>query len=386
MTAPLAGLRVIEFAGLGPTPFTAMMLANMGAEVLRIERSWPPDTSLGDPERDFLRGGRPAIVLDLKTQQGRDYARDLVRQADVLIEGYRPGVMERLDLGPDRLNAENSRLIYARMTGWGQTGPLSLTAGHDINYLALTGALHMMGDPDRPPAPPINLVGDYGGGAMFLLSGILAALLSRQGTGLGQVVDAAMTDGVSMLMTQMFAWSAMGSWHADRGSNLLDGSAYFYRCYETADGKFIAVGALEAKFHDELLRGLGLDPVDFPDRLTSGVWAERSAIIGAIFKSASRDEWVRRLAAFDACVTPVLTMAEAVDHPSNTARGAHLTGVSGPQPAFAPRLMRTPATVRAVPKTPLADGIERLRDWGLNTSFFNTQADAKNLTRASAKP
>lgn len=368
MTGPLAGIRIVEFAGLGPTPFAAMMLADMGAEVLRIERGWPPADGPGDPAFDYLRRGRPAIVLDLKSDEGRAAALDLAARADVVLEGYRPGVMERLGLGPDTLQEANPRLIYARMTGWGQEGPLARKAGHDINYLALTGGLHMMGPPDRPPFPPINLVGDYGGGGMFVVTGILAALVARQASGRGQVVDAAMVDGASVLMTQIFAWSAMDAWRPERGANLLDGGAYYYRCYETADGGYIAVGALEPQFHDALLRGLGLDPADFPDRLNRIHWADRTTQLAAVFRTRTRDEWVAQLEPFDACATPVLTMAEAAAHPANTARGVHVTAPGGVQPAFAPRLSDTPGGVGAMPDRPGAEAAPRLAAWGFDAA------------------
>ena len=381
MSGPLSGLRVIEFAGLGPTPFAALMLASMGAEVLRIERSGATEDESGDVSFDFLRGGRPAISVDLKTGSGKDVVRELISRSDVLLEGFRPGVMERLELGPHRLLADHPSLIYARMTGWGQTGPLANKAGHDINYIALTGGLHMMGDADRPPFPPINFIGDYGGGAMFVLTGILAALVERQSSGQGQVVDAAMTDGTSMLMTQIFAWSAMGFWQPVRGANLLDGSAYFYRCYEAADGGYLAVGALELKFHDELLRGLGLDPVDFPDRLDRVSWRERAGLLSAIFKTAPRDEWVRRLEPFDACVTPVLTLEEAVVHPANLARDAHHRGPRGPQPAFAPRLSRTPSMIAPILHGPSADPASRLASWGLDEAAIGRLMPQQQIRR-----
>lgn len=376
-TRPLAGTRVVEFAGLGPTPFAAMLLADLGAEIVRIERAGPPAASPGDEAFDTLRRGRPAIVLDLKTAEGRDTARTLIARADVLLEGFRPGVMERLGLGPEELAAADPRLIYARMTGWGQSGPLAMKAGHDINYLALTGGLHMMGPPDRPPFPPINFVGDYGGGGMIVVCGILAALLARAATGRGQVIDAAMVDGSSLLMTQMFAWSAMGAWRPERGANLLDGGAYFYRCYETADGGYVAVGALEPQFHDALLRGLGLDPAGFPDQLDPAHWRARADALAAIFRTASRDQWVARFEPFDACLTPVLTLDEAVAHPANAARGVHLPAAGGVQPAFAPRLSDTPAQVGAVPDGSPDAAADRLVAWGLDPDHARALAAAQ---------
>jgi alpha-methylacyl-CoA racemase len=374
---PLAETRVVEFAGLGPTPFAGMLLADLGAEVVRIERAGSPAASPGDPAFDTLRRGRPGIVLDLKTAAGRDAARELAAHADVLLEGFRPGVMERLELGPAELLAADPRLIYARMTGWGQTGPLATKAGHDINYLALTGGLHMMGPPDRPPFPPINFVGDYGGGGMVVVCGILAALLARAQTGRGQVIDAAMVDGSSLLMTQMFAWTAMGAWRPVRGANLLDGGAYFYRCYEAADGGYLAVGALEPQFHDALLRGLGLDPADFPDQLDPAHWPERADALAAIFRTAPRDDWVACFAPYDACVTPVLTLAEAVTHPANVARGVHLPAPGGVQPAFAPRLSDTPAHVGTVPDASPDAAADRLVAWGVDPARARALAVAR---------
>ena len=368
---PLRGIRLVEFAGLGPTPFAAMMLADMGAEIIRIERAWPPRDLPGDPGFDFLRRGRPAIVVDLKSPEGRAHAIELIGAADILLEGYRPGVMERLGLGPDAMTALRPQLIYARMTGWGQHGPLAHRAGHDINYLAMTGGLEMIGDADRAPPPPINFLGDYGGGAMFVVAGILAALIERHSSGKGQVVDAAMIDGTSMLMTQIFAWSAMGAWRPERGSNLLDGGAYFYRCYETSDGRYIAVGALEPQFHDALLTGLGLDPADFPDRTNSVHWAERGARLAAIFRTATRDEWIERLSPYDACVSPVLSAAEAVTHPANTARNVHEVTPLGVQPAPAPRLSRTPFQLSEMPGEPGPEARPRLLEWGFSPDLVD---------------
>lgn len=362
---PLTGVRVVEFAGLGPTPFAAMMLADMGAEVLRIERAWPPAAEPGPWNRDYLRRGRPTIALDLKSVDGAEVARELIAAADVLIEGFRPGVMERLGLGPDAVAAINPRLVYTRMTGWGQSGPLSHAAGHDINYLALTGALHLIGPADRPPVPPVNLVGDYGGGGMFAVVGILAALLARASGGRGQTIDAAMVDGSSMLMTQIFSWSAMGAWRPEREANLLDGGAYFYRCYATSDDRYMAVGALEPAFHDAMLRGLGLDPADYADRLDPAHWPARAERIAAAFATRTRDEWATRFADLDACVTPVLTMEEAVAHPANLTRHVHCPAPGGTQPAFAPRLDRTPGIVGEMPGPPGADAAVHLARWGI---------------------
>jgi alpha-methylacyl-CoA racemase len=369
MTGPLAGIRVIEFAGLGPTPFAAMMLADFGAQVLRIEKLGAPPVSPGDRKFDFLNRGRPSIALDLKSPDGIALARALLASADVLLEGYRPGVMERLGLGPDPLMTEHPRLVYARMTGWGQEGPLALKAGHDINYIAMTGGLYMIGEADRPPPPPVNLFGDFGGGSMFVITGILTALIERAMSGRGQIVDAAMTDGAAMLLTQIFAWQAMGFWTPGRATNLLDGAAYFYRCYETLDGGYVAVGALEPQFHDEMIRGLGLDPADFPDQLDRSLWPARAQIVAALFLTRTRDAWVEAFAPYDACVTPVLTMDEAIVHPANACRQAHVTRASGTQPSPAPRLSRTPAVIGAEPGMPAEGGADALHMWGIESDI-----------------
>lgn len=365
MSGPLAGIRVVEFAGLGPTPFGAMMLADMGAEVLRLDRAGAEAIGGGDERDNFLNRGRPSLAIDLKSEAGRTMAIEAIRVADVLIEGFRPGVMERLGLGPEPMLALNPRLIYARMTGWGQSGPMTAKAGHDINYLSMTGALNLIGPFDGPPVPPINYVANFGGGGMLMAVGILGALVERASSGQGQVVDAAMVDGASLLATQIFSWTKMGRWHEGRGGNLLDGSAYFYRCYETADGKFLAVGALEPQFHAELIRGIGDDPVDYADHLNPEHWPERGARLEAIFKNRTRDEWLAHFAPFDACISPALTPEEAVAHPANQARAVHVEIAGAAQPAPAPRFSRTPAAIPAPPVLPGEGGLERLRAWGV---------------------
>lgn len=381
MSGPLRDVKVLEFAGLGPTPYSCMMLADMGAQVLRIDRIDAGNSPV-DMSRELLNRGRPSIALDLKSPDGIAFARELAATVDVLVEGFRPGVMERLGLGPAPLMADNPRLVYARMTGWGQEGPMSQQAGHDINYLALTGALHMVGPADRPPVPPINLVGDYGGGGMFLVTGILAALLERGTSGRGQQVDAAMVDGASVLLTQIFGWSKMGLWRDEREGNLLDGAAYFYRCYETADRRYMAVGALEPQFHANLIRGLGLDPADFADHLDRRHWAARAAQLAAVFRTRSQADWVATFDGIDACVSPVLTMAEAVHHPANVARRAHVTLAGIEQPAPAPRFSRTPASLSTPPVLPGVGGASRLVDWGVPEARLDVLRGA-GLLRAS---
>ena len=339
---PLSGLRIIEFDGLGPVTFAGMFLADLGAEVLRLSRSAdagaPAFSEVGGA---VLHRGRAAVGVNLKDPGDLAGVLDLIGTADALIEGFRPGVMERLGLGPDVCAERNARLVYGRITGWGQTGPMARQVGHDINYIALSGALHAMGEPDRPPRPPLNLVGDYAGGAMMLVTGVLAALLEAKTTGRGRVVDAAMTDGSALLMSLFQALGARGLWSGSRGANLLDGGAPFYRCYTCADGRYVAVGALEPQFYAALISGLGLTPEAAPQFDLAG-WPGLHARFEAIFATRDRDDWAERFADTDACVTPVLTGAEAARHPHNAARGTFVDpGVV--QAAPAPRFNGTPA-------------------------------------------
>ncbi|MEX5631649.1 CaiB/BaiF CoA transferase family protein [Parafrankia sp. FMc2] len=342
MTGPLSGLRVVELAGIGPGPHGAMILADLGADVVRIQRP-----KLGDGPDDWLLRGRRLLEVDLRDPDGLARALDLIARADVLIEGYRPGVAERLGLGPDECLARNPRLVYARMTGWGQTGPLARRAGHDINYISLTGALHAMGSADERPPPPLNLVGDYGGGSMFLLVGILSALLERERSGQGQVIDAAIVDGTSVLLQMMFAWRGMGDWHGygpwtdERGTNLLDGSRPFYDTYTCSDGRHVAVGPLEPQFYAQLLKGLGLAEADLPDQFDPAGWPVLREAFTAAFAARTRDEWAALFDGTDACVTPVLTLSEAGEHPHLAARGAIVDADGVPQAAPAPRFSRS---------------------------------------------
>jgi alpha-methylacyl-CoA racemase len=340
-TMPLAGVKIIEFSGLGPTPFGAMLLSDLGADILRIERKGAVNPLGGDPRFDFIFRGRPHVAFDLKSAGDMETVRNLLERADVLIEGFRPGTMERLGLGPEELLGTNERLIYARMSGWGQSGPLSQKAGHDINYLALSGGLFPIGPFDGPPVPPLNFVGNFGGGGTFLAMGVMAALHERARSGKGQVIDVAMIDGISVLMTQLAGWMQMGQWTKDRGGNLLDGSAYFYRCYRTADDRHIAVGALEKPFHDEFLRGLGKDPEDFPDYLNPNSWAERAEQLAKEIETKTMQEWEAKFADRDACVTPVLTLEEAANSRTNKARGSLIAKEISIQPRPAPRFSRS---------------------------------------------
>ncbi len=327
---PLEGIRIVEFTGIGPAPFCAMVLADLGAQVIRIDR---PGAARN--HGDVLHRSRPCIALDLKNPADVARAMRLIEKADALIEGFRPGVMERLQLGPNECLARNPKLVYGRMTGWGQAGPLADTAGHDINYIALSGALHAMGRKDVPPAPPLNLVGDFGGGGMLLAVGILAGVIEAQRSGKGQVVDAAMTDGASLLMAIIYGMRAAGAWKNERASNLLDGAAPFYDTYACADGKFLAVGAIEPQFYALLLEKIGL--ADSP-----ASWPEKKKQFAEIFRQKTRDEWCALLEGTDACVAPVLDLDEAPRHPHNVARQTFVEVDGVVQPAPAPRFSRHP--------------------------------------------
>jgi alpha-methylacyl-CoA racemase len=332
---PLVGLRVVEMAGIGPAPFAGMLLADMGAEVVRIDR---PGAPAAKPS-DVTARGKRAMPLDLKDPGAVAELLGMLENADALIEGFRPGVMERLGLGPAECRARNPRMVYGRMTGWGQTGPLAPTAGHDINYIAISGALDAIGTADAP-VPPLNLVGDYGGGGMLLAMGVLAALLHAQRTGEGQVVDAAMSDGAALLMAPIYGMRAAGRWSAPRGGNLLDGGAPYYGTYPCADGKFLAVGPIEPQFFALFIQGIGLDVADFAGRADTAEWPALRARIAAVLRTRTRDDWAEVFAGSDACVAPVLTMAEAPGHPHNTARGTFIVGDGVVQPAPAPRFTK----------------------------------------------
>lgn len=354
----LQGIRVLEFAGIGPAPFVCMLFADMGADVVRIDRhGYTPDAG----EAILLRGRR-SIALDLKQPQDLARARDLARCADLLVEGYRPGVMERLGLGPQSLLAEHPKLVYGRMTGWGQSGPLSGVAGHDINYLSITGALHAIGTEERP-VPPLNLVGDFGGGAVLLAFGMLAALTHVRAGGQGQVVDCGMCDGTPLLLAMQLSMLAQGQWRDQRRSNLLDGGAPFYDTYRCADGRWIAVGALEARFFELLAERTGLSRTDFPDHMDRSKWPALRAAFTRIFASRTREDWCRIFEGSDACVSPVLTLTEAPDHPHHRARGtyARVNGLTQAIPA--PRLSSTPGQIGAAARPAGADEAEILRDW-----------------------
>ena len=360
MSGPLTGLRVVELAGIGPGPHAAMMLSDLGADVVRVVRPTAPESEYATTSH-VLRG-RTTVLADLKNSVDIARVRDLINSADVLIEGFRPGVTERLGLGPDDFAKSNERLVYARMTGWGQTGPLATSAGHDINYISLTGALNAIG-PTAGPVPPLNLVGDYGGGSMFLVTGILAALFERQASGLGQVVDSAMIDGVSALVQPILELRAIGVWNDGRANNLLDGGAPFYRTYACRDGQFVAVGSIEPQFYALLLKGLDLDSSSLPDQNDRSSWTSLAETFALAFRQHDRDHWVSVFEGTDACVTPVLTFAEAPSHPHVAARASLVSAGDDVVSASAPRFSRT--TGRAAEGTPstVADLDSVLGDW-----------------------
>lgn len=341
MSGPLAGIRIIEIAGIGPGPFCGMMLADHGAEVIRVDRPGG-QALLGDPSSDLLNRSRKSVCIDLKQPEGIAAVRRLIGSADGLIEGFRPGVMERLGLGPDVLLADNPRLVFGRMTGWGQDGPYAQAAGHDLNYIALSGVLHACGRAGDKPTPPINLLGDFGGGGMMLAFGMVAALLNAAKTGEGQVVDCAMTDGSALLATMIWSLRANGRWSDRRGTNLLDTGSHFYDCYETADGEFISIAPVEPQFYRDLLSRLGLaDDLDFASQYDPRRWPALKERLDALFRSKSRAEWCALLEHTDACFAPVLSMDEAPLHPHNQARETFLSVDGAVQPAPAPRYSRT---------------------------------------------
>jgi alpha-methylacyl-CoA racemase len=345
---PLSSLRVIEIAGIGPGPFAAMMLADMGASVIRVDRPEAvPDSLPSGPHPDLLNRGRRSIAVDLKSAAGRETVLDLIEGADALIEGFRPGVMERLGLAPEVCLARNPRLVYGRMTGWGQEGPLAQFAGHDINYIALTGALHACGRASDAPVPPMNLVGDFGGGGLILAFGIVSGVIHARLSGAGQVVDAAMVDGASLLTTAIHGLRNRGVWNSPRGENLLDTGAPFYEVYECADGKYVALGAIEPQFYAELVRRTGFveDP-DAPDRMREEGWVNAKKQWAELFRTKTRDEWAAMAAESDACLAPVLDWDEAPAHPHLAARGTYVEHAGVVQPAPAPRFSHTPTVIQ----------------------------------------
>ncbi|HEY7489000.1 MAG TPA: CaiB/BaiF CoA-transferase family protein [Streptosporangiaceae bacterium] len=361
---PLSGVRVIELAGIGPGPFAAMLLADLGAEVIRVERA--NARAFPKPDKDLSNRGKRSVAVDLKNPAGKDVLLRLVERSDVLLEGFRPGVTERLGIGPDDCLARNPKMVYGRMTGWGQQGPLSQSAGHDIGYIAVSGVLHAIGRAGGPPQVPINLLGDFAGGSMYLVVGVLAALLEARAGGTGQVVDAAIVDGAAHLSTFVHAFLAAGAWQDQRGVNMLDTGAPWYDVYETADGGHMAVGAIEPQFYAELVRRLGLEGEEgLPAQHEFGRWPELRARFATAFKAKTRDEWAEIFLPGDACVAPVLSLREAQQHPYNTAREVFVTGGDGePQPAPAPRFSRTPGAIGGPPALPGQHSREVLTELG----------------------
>jgi alpha-methylacyl-CoA racemase len=361
---PLAGLRVVEMAGLAPSPFACTVLADLGADVIRVDRARPGRDVFGIPG-DPLARSRRSIGIDVKSAAGLDVVLRLVDGADVFVEGFRPGVAERMGLAPAVCLGRNPRLVYGRMTGWGQDGPLAPTAGHDINYIGIAGVLDTIGRPDERPVPPVNFIGDFGGGGLLLAMGVLAALYERIGSGRGQVVDASMVEGAALLSTQLHGLRAAGMWGGDRGANLLDGGAPFYDTYRAADGRYVAVGAIEQRFWTDLLRVLDLDAGSLPDRLNPANWAALREVLAARIATRPRDEWAKLAHGTDACLTPVLSPWEAAEHPHNVARGTFVEVGGVPQPAPAPRFDRTMPATPQPPSAPGADTEEVLRELGL---------------------
>jgi alpha-methylacyl-CoA racemase len=362
VSGPLTGLRVLELAGLGPAPHACMVLADLGADVVRVERP-NAHTFLSGGVRDQTQRGRRSVAIDLKSDEGRELVLQLAEKADVFVEGFRPGVTEKLGLGPDALAARNPRLVYGRITGWGQDGPLAERAGHDINYLGLTGSLAAMGRAGETPAPPLNLVADFGGGSMLLLVGILAALQERTVSGRGQTIDAAMVDGVALLSHMMWTFRGQGIWDDERQHNLLDGGAPFYDTYTCKDGRFVAVGPIEPQFYDLMLEELGLADAGLPDRMDVPQWPVLRKAFTDVFLTRTRDEWTAVFDGKDACVTPVVEPSEVPTEPHLSARGTFFEQDGVFQPSPAPRFSRTPAAVPPPPGQPGADNDAVIADW-----------------------
>jgi alpha-methylacyl-CoA racemase len=379
MSAPLAGLRIIEIAGIGPGPFCGMMLADHGAEVIRVGR---PDegSGLSVSAKDPLLRSRRLITLDLKNPLAVLAVRRLVESSDGLIEGFRPGVMERLGLGPETLLADNPKLVYGRMTGWGQTGPMAADVGHDINYIAISGALHAFGEAGGKPVAPINLVGDFGGGGMMLAFGMLAAILQAQATGRGQVVDCAMTDGSALLMSMMWGFRAMGRWGNGRGTNLLDGGAHFYDTYETADGKWVAIGSIEPQFYKALRDVMNLDGAEWDAQFAPAMWPRLKAEMARHFKQRSQDDWITAFAGQEACFAPVLGFDEAAAHPHNRARGTFVEAGGVVQPAPAPRYSMSDTVSPVMAGAAESDAI--LADYGFSDDEMTALRESGAMGRA----
>jgi alpha-methylacyl-CoA racemase len=380
---PLAGIKVVELAGLGPAPFAGTLLSDMGAEVVRVERAELVDSALQPTGFLVDARGRRAVAVDLKHPDGPECVLRLVERADALIEGFRPGVTERLGVGPDACLARNPRLVYGRMTGWGQEGPLAHAAGHDINYIALAGALAHFGRAGQAPVAPVNLVGDYGGGGMFLAFGVVCALLEARTSGIGQVIDAAMVDGAAFLMGTISGMRQQGAFTEERGSNILDGGSPYYDSYETADHEWVSVGPIEGQFYVQLLERLGLSVSDFPQTDRS-VWPELRARLTTIFKGKTRAEWTELLEGTDVCFAPVLRMTEAIDHPHLAARRTIVEYEGIQQPAPAPRFSRSEPAIQGPPRMPGADTFAVLEDWGFEPEEIAALAEGGAVKQAGA--
>jgi alpha-methylacyl-CoA racemase len=372
---PLEGVRVVELAGIGPAPFCAMLLSDMGAEVIRVDRAsnvGQDDSRVGGPAGEehrfnLLARGRRNIAVDLKNPEGVAAVLRLIDRADALIEGFRPGVMERLGLGPSVCLARNPKLVYGRMTGWGQDGPIAHVAGHDINYIALSGVLHTIGEAGGPPVPPLNLVGDFGGGALYLAMGVLAGIVSARASGKGQVVDCSMVEGSASLMTMMYAALASGAWIEERGRNRTDGGAHYYHVYETKDAEHVAIGSIEPQFYALLLKHTGLQAESLPEQTDRAEWPAMQERLGAIFKEKTRAEWTQIMEQTDICFAPVLRMSEALDHPHNRARNSFVAIDGIAQPAPAPRFLGTPSQVQRPPARIGEHTGAVLKDWGFSS-------------------
>src|SRR6202790_764475 len=365
---PLEGVRVVELAGIGPAPFCAMLLSDMGAEVIRVDRAANVGHDIGregeDPRFGLLQRGRRNIAVDLKNPAGVDAALRLIDRADALVEGFRPGVMERLGLGPDVCLGRNPKLVYGRMTGWGQDGPLAKAAGHDINYIALSGVLYSIGEAGGPPVPPLNLVGDFGGGALYLAMGVLAGIVGARVSGKGQVVDCSMGGGSASLMTMMYAALASGAWTEERGKNRTDGGAHYYHVYETKDCEHVAIGAIEPQFYALLLKHTGLEGESLPEQTDRAQWPEMQQRLARIFKTKTRAEWTQIMEQTDICFAPVLRMSEALSHPHNRHRNSFVEVDGIAQPAPAPRFLGTPSQVQRPPARIGEHTDAVLKDWG----------------------
>ena len=361
---PLSGVKIVEFAGIGPGPFCAMLLNDMGADVVRIDRKG----ARGGSKYEISGRGRKSVALDLKKPEAVEACLKLIEEADALQEGFRPGVMERLGLGPDVCLKRNPKLVYGRMTGWGQTGPLAMAAGHDINYISLTGALHAIGRPGEKPVPPLNLVGDFGGGALYLAMGMLAAIIEARSSGKGQVVDVAMTDGAASLMTMFYGFTASGMWEEPHGTNMLDGGAHFYDTYECSDGKWISLGSIEPQFYALLREKAGLTEQKWDAQMERSEWPALKKDIEAVIKTKTRDEWCEIMEGTDVCFGPVLSISEAKDHPHNKARETivEIDGVA--QPNVAPRFSGTPSKIQGPVAEVGAHTESALKDWGFSDS------------------